>query len=129
MSDSAQQHPWRMRLGFVLILISAAVLLFAFLLLVENSAVGGQSAESPNGVYRIGIMRELDAEPGDPYRVTLSIADSGEAIQRITIEPVRGRPNQGLRETSQTIQWSADSTYADVVLDGQKMIRIFVPES
>lgn len=125
-TSAKQQLRWRMRPGFALILISVTVLLFVCSALVENSIGRGTAAESPDGTYRIEIWQKLDGD--SPCTMTLFQTESNREIRRFAVELFGDTPRRPAEVFARAIQWSEDSTYADSVLNRQKVLRIFAPE-
>ena len=119
---TTRQRPIRrLAIGlFALFLVGVVAAEFA-----SRGVTGGQTSSSPDGNYRIDIFRRMDPSKTDPYRITLSQSANDKTLKRIDVIPVDGSPNQALRGGKRAIQWSEQSTFADIVLDGEHVCRIY----
>lgn len=125
-ANSSQQ--WnsrkRVKVGVVVALVGFTLIVA---LLVDESGGGSQIAESPNGKYSLEVMRHSSSWRTIPYTVNLRDFETGKLIRKYKIDPVDGKPTQQLPESSRTIAWDEFSRFADVVLDGEYVCRVYVP--
>ena len=114
-----------------LIKIAVVVFLFGFTLvlalLLDEAGGGGHVVDSPDGKFSVGVQRHSSSWRTIPYTVTLVDLGSGELLRRVSIHPVQGKPNQDLPNSSNTIAWDEQNRFADIVLEGEYVCRIYVP--
>ncbi len=110
------------------LLLASATAILALILIqfwLPRWVIGGQHAISPNGQFRIDIMRQLTPRDSDPYRLKLTDIPTDTTIRTLQIHPVGGFPNQSARESPSAIKWHVNSAYADIILNETRICRIY----
>ena len=89
---------------------------------------GGHSVDSPNGAYSLYVTAPLNPLQGGTYTVELIQNSNESVLRRITVDLSEFESTPAVRENSSaSIVWDANSSYADISIDGNASIRIWVP--
>ncbi len=111
----------------VLLLAGIGVGCYVLAAVLQSGIGGGQGLDSPDGKFHISVWRLMRDSATDPYTIKLEVAGTHEEIRRFSIHPVKRRPNQPARRADRIIEWSPDSSFAEITLDREKVLRVFVP--
>lgn len=101
------------RTGFIVTLFALFAVVVLGMIWVHGNIGRGSGAESPNGKYMVRtwhVKRTLS--------VFLSRKGKEQPIRELTINSV---------QFASKIHWSDDSTYAEIMLNNQKAVRVYVP--
>lgn len=112
----------------IVLLVCVGIGWYVLAAILQAGVGGGQGLDSPDGKFHLSVWRLLRDSKSDPYTITLSVAGTHEEIRRFSIQPVKGRPKQPARGAGSVIEWSPDSAFADITLDREKVLRVFVPD-
>ena len=111
----------------ILLLFGVGIGWYVLAAVLQSGVGGGQGLDSPDGKFYISVWRLMRDSASAPYTIKLEVAGTHEEIRRFSIHPVKGRPKQPARGADRIIEWSPDSSFAEITLDGEKVLRVFVP--
>lgn len=126
--DEKKISRWTLRPSFLLGIGVCLIVLVGYPVYLMMNAEGGRVESSPDGRSRLSVFGPLEPQAGDSWRLHLvDIENGGEkTLLRMTIQPdastivsPRGRKD--------LIQWSSRSDYVEIVVEGKRIVRIFVP--
>lgn len=112
----------------ILLLVGVGLGWYVLTAILQSGVGGGQGLNSPDGKFHISVWRLMRDSTTDPYTIKLEVAGTHEEIRRFSIHPVKGRPKQPARGADRIIEWSPDSSFAEITLDHEKVLRVFVPD-
>ncbi len=112
----------------ILLVVGVGLGWYLLAAILQSGVGGGQGLDSPDGQFHISVWRLLSDSSTDRYTIKLEVAGTHKEIRRFSIHPVNGRPKQSARGADRIIEWSPDSSFADITLDHEKVLRVFVPD-
>ena len=115
------------RNSFVVGFVAALLVVGLFVVWRNAAIVGGRAVDSPNRAYQLNITARMDPQPGGTYTIKLVQNATGNILRTITIQLPKTESTVSVRENGATIDWAADSSYADILISGQKSIRVWIP--
>jgi hypothetical protein len=115
------------RNSFIVGFVSALVLMTAVYAWNHNFLRGGVDANSPNGQYSLRVMGPLSPARGGAYDISLIEVKTLVVVRRCRISISQFEETVPLRGGGGEIAWDPESAYADVEIEGQRFLRIWVP--
>lgn len=112
--------------GFVTAILIVA-LAYAWWNFRFTGFTGGHSADSPNGAYSLYITAPLSPQRGGTYSVELIQKSNENVLRRVAVGLSESESTASIRENGTSIVWDANSSYADISIDGNDSIRVWVP--
>lgn len=88
---------------------------------------GGVHADSSNGLYGLSVMAPMSPEAGGAYSIELIDKKTTAVIRHVVVTLPRSEESVALRGGGGSITWDTANTFADIAIDGQDSIRIWVP--
>ena len=115
--------------GFVIGAVCALALVVIVWCGYNASFLEGRYADSPDGKYRIRVDTLRRLASSSPYKISVTVErrSSGAIVRRLSIDLSSNESARTVRGEPGVIRWSPSSDYADVQVDQDPLVRVFVP--
>ena len=90
--------------------------------------VGGHNDVSPSGRYHLHIIAPESPRRGGAYSLELTRKVDDAPLRKIKVALPGAESTIRLRAGHAAFEWDVAETYADVSVDGNRLIRIYVPK-
>ncbi|MEO8269304.1 MAG: hypothetical protein ABI557_06260 [Aureliella sp.] len=88
---------------------------------------GGHIEDSPSGKYTLAIFGPMNERNGGTYRIIIRDTTTGVTLRTYSITLSFEEMTKSLRGAPVRMDWDMSEEYADIVIDGEFLIRVSVP--
>jgi hypothetical protein len=117
------------RKSFVAGIASTAFVCCLWWLFTSAPFQGGHIEDSPSGEYTLAIWGPMNERNAGTYRITIMVRATGETLRTYFIKLGSGEMTKSLRGLPVRMDWDASEKYSDIVVDGEFLVRVSVPQS
>ncbi len=116
------------RKSFLAGVASAALVCCFWWLFTSSPFQGGHIEDSPSGKFSLAIFGPINERNAGTYRITIRDSATGVTLRTYFIKLGSGEMTKSLRGLPVRMDWDAAEKYADIVVEGEFLIRVSVPQ-
>lgn len=116
------------RNSFLTGFLVACLLWISGLIITDFHFLGGHTEDSPSGKYNLSISAPMEKTSGGTYEIELINKATGQTLRYLNIQLGSREKTKTLRGIPITMVWNKEETLVDIIIDGEFLARVSVPE-